>query len=159
MVQAYQFLKKYGVTIGFASGGVLSVLAFLILIFGLPANADAKQLYEESAFNFGLFVTYFLFFIAIIVALVFPTIYMAKNFKESTKLLISLGVVLVIAVISYVLASGATTADIAKGVAASKMTEGNIKMTEGILYLGYLLFFAAIGAVIFSFVRPMLAKK
>jgi hypothetical protein len=159
MVKAYQFLKKYGVTIGFASGSFLSIVAFLILILGLPTGVDNKALYEESAFNFGLFVTYILLISAIAVALIFPAIYTAQNFKESTKMLISIVVLLVIGIISYALASGAVTPDIAKGVASMKMTEGNIKLTEGILYLGYLLFFAAIGAVIFSFVRPMLAKK
>jgi hypothetical protein len=159
MVKAYQFLKKHGVTIGFSVGGVLSILAFLMIIVGLPKGLDTKAMYDQSAFNFGLFVTYFLFFTATIVALVFPTIYLAKNFKESTKLLISLGILVVIAIISYVMASGATTPDIAKAVATSKLTEGNLKMTETILYLGYLLFFAALGAVLFSFIRPMLAKK
>jgi hypothetical protein len=159
MVKAYQFLKKYGVTIGFSVGGVLSVMAFMMIIVGLPKGLDAKAMYEESAFNFGLFVTYFLFITATVASLVFPTIYLAKNFKESTKLLISLGILVVIAIVSYVMASGATTPDIAKAVATSKLTPGNLKMTETVLYLGYLLFFVALGAVLFSFVRPMLAKK
>ena len=159
MVKAYQFLKKHGVTIGFSVGGVLSVLSFLIIIFGLPKGLDAKAMYEESAFNFGLFVTYFLFFVATIAAMIFPTIYLAKNFKESTKLLISLGILVVIAIISYVMASAESTPDIAKAVATMKLSPSNLKVTETVLYLGYLLFFAALGAIIFSFVRPIFAKK
>ena len=159
MVKAYQFLKKHGVALGFAFGGLLSLLSFLILIFGLPTNADMKELYEQSAFDFGLYATYILLLVSIVVAFAFPAVYMAKNFKESISLLISVGILLAIGIGSYVIASGTITPDIAKGAAAMSMTEGNVRLTEGILYFGYLLFFASLGAVIFSFVRPMLAKK
>lgn len=159
MVKAYQFLKKHGVTIGFSTGGALSVLAFMIIIFGLPSGLGTKELYEQSAFNFGLFVTYALFFVASLAAVIFPIIYLAQNFKESTKLLISLGLLVVVAIVAYVMASGETSADIAKAVAVSKMTPSNLKTTEMILYLGYILFFIALGSVLFSFIRPMIAKK
>ncbi len=159
MVKAYQFLKKHGVTIGFGAGGVLAILSILFIILGLGKEASNTELYASSAFNFGLFITYILFFAAVIVSLVFPSVYLAQNIKESTKLLISLGLLIVIFIISYAMASGAVTPNIAKAVATAKMGDGSLKFTETILFLGYALFFIAIGAVVFGFVRPMIAKK
>jgi hypothetical protein len=158
MVKLYQFLKVHGVLIGFSVGGVLSVLSFLVIIMGLEKNLTNKEMYDVSAFDFGLFVNYILLFVSVIVAAVFPIIYLAKNFKESIKMLIGMGVVILIGIVAYVMASGTITPDIAKGAAQMKMTEGNVKLTETFLYLGYWLFFASLGAVVFSVVRPLFAK-
>jgi len=159
MVKAYQFLKKYGVALGFSIGGVLSLLSLLVIIFGLGKEQSNTELYASSAFDFGLFVSYFLMFATTGAAIAFPLIYLVQNFKESTKLLISLGLLVVIFFISYAMASDAVTPDIAKSYATMKMTPGNVKFTETILYLGYILFFTALGAVVFGFVRPLIARK
>lgn len=159
MVKAYQFLKKYGVALGFSVGGVLSVLSLLVIVMGLGKEATNAELYESSAFDFGLFVTYFLTLASTLAALAFPVLYLIQNFKESTKLLISLGLLVVIFFVSYLMASDAVTPDIAKAYATMKMTPGNVKFTETILYLGYILFFASLGAVVFGFVRPLIARK
>lgn len=159
MVQAYQFLKKHGVLIGFTAGGLLSVLSFAVIILGLDKNLTNKELYDVGVFDFGLWVNYLLFFISVAVAMIFPLIYLVQNFKESTKFLATLGAGILLSVVAYSVASGEITPDFAKSAAQMKMTNGNVKFTEAALFLGYWLFFAALASVVFAIVRPMFSKK
>ncbi|MGH1337478.1 MAG: hypothetical protein ACRBFS_15245 [Aureispira sp.] len=102
MTGAYQFLKKYGVAIGFGIGAILAVLTFVIIAASYPdINPSKEELYEMSSFNFGIYATYVLIGLACILVLVFTIIYVARNPKESLKGIIAFAILLVLFGITY----------------------------------------------------------
>lgn len=157
MVKLYQFLKKYGVAISFGTGTVLVILTYAIIMGGFPAgNPTNKELYSTGVFDFGLFSTYFLTFVCILASLIFPIIYMAKNFKESIKAIIGLALIVVLFLVSYLIGNSTIPPDVIKGIETGKlpaMTEGQMKLVDGSIILSYIMLFLSIGAIIFANIR------
>ncbi|GIV34689.1 MAG: hypothetical protein KatS3mg031_2224 [Chitinophagales bacterium] len=56
--------------------------------------------------DIGLYLAYALLIIAMLSAVLFPAVYMLRHLEEARKVLIGIGVIIVIAVISYFTASG-----------------------------------------------------
>lgn len=113
MTGAYQFLKKYGVAIGFTTGTVLCLIMYAIIIGGYPEfNPTEKELYGSSIFDFGLYTTYFLIVLGVVLVAIFSLIYVAKNPKDSVKGLIGFGVILVLFFITYSMGDGTLTTEL-----------------------------------------------
>jgi hypothetical protein len=113
MTGVYQFLKKYGVAIGFGTGTVLSILMYVIIVTGYPPfNPSNEELYKLLIFDFGLYTSYILILIAVILVASFSGLYVAKNAKESIKGLVSFGIIVLLFIVTYSMGDGALTAEI-----------------------------------------------
>jgi len=145
MVKLYQFLKKYGVAIGFGLGTILVALMYVLIISNYPeGNPTSKELGNNHSdiFNFGIYISYFLIFLATAVSLIFPIGYLAMNIKESIKVLIGIAAVLVVFFIAYSIGSGEISGEIVESIAKCKvlpMTEGEMKLAEGLMFMGYIM--------------------
>lgn len=157
MVKLYQLLKKYGVALSFGVGAVIVLLTYVVIMGGYPAgNPTNKELYDTGIFDLGLYASYFLLIVGIAVSLLFPTVYMAKNFKQSRKGVIGLAVIVVLFVVSYLIGNSTIPAEVAKGIEIGKlpaMTEGQMKLVDGSIIMGYIMMILGIGAIIFANIR------
>lgn len=182
MTGAYQFLKKYGVALGFGTGAVLAVLTYVFILVGYPEiNPSKEELYEMSNFNFGLYITYALIAVACLLVAVFSLIYVAKNPKDSVKGLIGFGVIVVLYFITYSMGDGAMTAELAKSdpslmpmetkeIAGRMLTvpvvfeEGvtqssGLQTADGLIKFGYIMMLLAIVAMAFAAVRDLVKQS
>ncbi|MCH2023453.1 MAG: hypothetical protein MK207_13335 [Saprospiraceae bacterium] len=155
MTGAYQFLKKYGVAIGFGLGTILCLLMYVIILSGYPEfNPTEKELYELSIFDFGLFTTYFLVCLAIILVVAFSGMYVARNPKESVKGLIAFGVLLVLFFISYSMGDGSLTTELVNS--DPTLLALDVKFEEGVTQSSGLRF--ADGMIKFGYIMMLLAS-
>ena len=172
MVGAYQFLKKYGVAIGFGLGAVLAILTFLIILGGYPdGNPDITELNKNHSdlFNFGLYATYFLLIVAIAAAIIAPAIYMAMNPKDSMKVLIGVGVMIVLYFITNAMGDGTVTVEMFKSdeslltaeqtanFVPGETTSSAVQRADGLIILGYIMMIVAsilaVGAGVRDFIK------
>lgn len=170
MTGVYQFLKKYGVAIGFGAGAVLTILSYSIILLGLPEfTPSGKDLYELKIFDFALFTSYFLIFAAIILVLVFTIMYTAKNPKESVKGLIGFGILFGLFVLTYFMGDGALTAELVNSDHSLlpeniKLEEGvtqssSLQFADGLIKFSYVLMLSAFGAMAFALGRDMIKQS
>lgn len=182
MTGAYQFLKKYGVAVGFGTGTVLAILTYVIILAGYPEiNPGREELYEMGSFDFGLYTTYALIIVACLLVAVFSLIYVAKNPKDSVKGLIGFGVIVVLFFITYSMGDGALTAELAKSdplllPMESKMIgdrtvsvpvifeEGvtqssGLQIADGLIKFGYIMMLLAMVAMTFAAVRDLVKQS
>ncbi len=158
MTGAYQFLKKYGVAIGFGVGALLSVLMYVIILSGFPEfSPTKKELYGTAIFDFGIYVTYILIFIAIVLVIIFPAIYAAQNPKESLKGLIGFLVVLVLFFVTYAMGDGFLTEELVNSdqsllpkengvpvmLVEGETYSSGLQMADGLIKFGYIMLLLA----------------
>jgi len=143
MKAAYQFMKKYGVSIGFALGTVLSLLVIIIIIWKFPANATNDVLYESTIFNPALNVSLALILLGGLAAIVGPIIYTALNFSESIKVLVGILVVILLGVVSVFMGATPSQEQLVffQGVDNRDLTAKDIAFVDGLLiYTGVMIF-------------------
>lgn len=182
MTGAYQFLKKYGVAISFGTGTVLAILTYAIILGGFPEfNPGKKEMYDLSIFNFGLYTTYGLIFLACLLVIVFSIVNVIKNPKGSVKGVIGFGVLLVIFFITYSMGDGLLTEALAKsdprlipietrevgdvmvkmpvalqeGVTASS----ELKTADGLIKFSYVMMLIALVAMVFAALRDLVKQS
>lgn len=162
MTGMYQFLKKYGVAIGFGTGAVLSILTFAIILLGYPeGNPTAKELIanpdHSGIFDFGIYITYVLLGIACLVSIIFPVIYMAMNPKDSVKGFAAFAVILVLYFITQAMGDGTLSTELATSheyllkdsdgnvqtFVAGKTQSPALKSADGLIIFGYIMLGAA----------------
>ncbi|MCP4438333.1 MAG: hypothetical protein GY810_05255 [Aureispira sp.] len=171
MIGAYQFLKKYGVAIGFGLGAVLAILTFAIILGGYPdGNPNIEELNKNHSdlFNFGLYAAYFLLIVAIAVTIIAPVIYMAMNPKDSVKILIGVGVMIVLYFITNAMGDGTVTVEMFKSddslltaeqVANFKVGETQtsaVKFADGLILFGYVMMIVAFVLVLAAAIRDFI---
>lgn len=174
MVGAYQFLKKYGVAIGFGLGAVLAILTWVIILGQYPqGNPTLEELNKNHSdlFNFGLVATYGLLFLAIGASVIFPIIYMAMNPKDSVKMLIGVGVIIVIYFITNAMGDGTMTADLLKSdeslITAEQLANfkpgvtqsSSVKFADGLILWGYVMLILASLLVVAAGVRDFIKQS
>jgi len=103
---------------------------------------------ENSLINIGLIISYILFGVTLLAALILPLIYFFKNFnfKKSKNSFIALAVLIVIAIISFAMSSGEAgsfTEDF--GISSNLF-----RMIGGSLVTTYIMFFITIIVAIAS---------
>ena len=143
MKAAYQFLKKYVVTIGFALGTVLSILVILFIIGGFPAGATMEDLYGTTIFNPAINVSLFLILVGALAAVVGPIIYTALNFSESVKALVGIVVVIILGIVSILMGATPSQEQLVffQGVDNQHLTAKDIAFVDGLLiYTGIMIF-------------------
>jgi hypothetical protein len=170
MVGAYQFLKKYGVALGFGFGAVLSVLTWMIIVIGYPDfNPTEEELYGLGIFDFGLYTTYLLLIVGSIVAAVFPIIYVAKHPKESMKGLVALAVLVVLFVITNLLGDGTLTLEMIKSdetlmpigemFLVGQTQSSAVGFADGLIKFSYIMMLLSIGAIMFAVIRDFVKQQ
>lgn len=170
MTGAYQFLKKYGVAIGFGAGTIITILSYVIILSGFPEfNPSEKELYDLGIFDFALYSTYFLMFVAILLVAGFTLAYTIKNPKDSVKGLIAFGVLAALFLITYMMGDGTLTADLVNSdpsllPASSKLEEGvtqssDLQFVDGLIKFSYILMLGAGGSMLFAMGRDMMKQS
>ncbi|WMX14351.1 MULTISPECIES: hypothetical protein [unclassified Aureispira] len=182
MTGAYQFLKKYGVAIGFGTGTILAVLTYAIILGGFPEfTPSKKELYNLGIFNFGLYTTYALIIVACALVVLFSIINVAKNPKGSIKGVAGFAVLVVIFFITYSMGDGLLTEQLAKsdpmlipmetkqvGNTMVKMpvalqegvtTSPELKTADGLIKFSYVMMLLAIVAMIFAALRDLVKQS
>jgi hypothetical protein len=106
--------------------------------------------------NIGLVLTYLMIGGAAIAAIAFPVMFLAKNPAKAKSTLLGVGVLLLITLISFLIASG----DVMNFPGAEKfgMTEASTKRVGTGLIVFYILSFGAIGAVLYSELGKLFKK-
>jgi hypothetical protein len=93
MTGLYQFLKKYGVGIGFGVGTLLAFLTYLFILIGFPEGQPTKkELYEYNIFDFGIISSQWLVYIAVFLVLVFFIKQAVEDPQGSIKPLAGIGI-------------------------------------------------------------------
>jgi hypothetical protein len=170
MTGAYQFLKKYGVSIGFSIGTVLCIVMYAIIIGGYPDfNPTEKELYGTSIFDFGIFTTYFLIFLAVILVAIFSLLYVIKNPKESVKGLIGFSVIVVLFFLTYSMGDGSLTTELVNSDPTLlpldvKFEEGltqsaGVKFADGMIKFGYVMMILSIVSMLLALGRDFIKQS
>ncbi len=170
MTGAYQFLKKYGVAIGFSTGTVLCILMYAIILGGYPDfNPSEKELYGTSIFDFGLYTTYILIVIGILLIAVFSLLYVAKNPKDSVKGIAGFGVIIVLFIITNSMGDGSLTTELVNSDPTLlpmdvKFEEGvtqssGVKFADGMIKFGYIMMLLASLAMMLAAVRDFIKQS
>jgi len=123
---------------------ILSIALYVVM--GLSVLFLILLYFEATDVGLLIYWTYLLLIIAAALAVVFPAVFMIRNPKGTKKVLISIGVLALIFLISYLVASNEVLPGYEKygiGPAASKNVEMGLIAT-------YLFGFGAIGAIIYS---------
>ena len=95
--------------------------------------------------NFGLPLAYVALGIATLVAIVFPVMQMATDFKKAKSALVGIGILVAIFLLSYVLADNQPLT-----TNYETMEGGQMKLIEAGLYLVYMLFAASLIAIVYA---------
>lgn len=171
MIGAYQFLKKNGVAIGFGLGTVLAILTFVVILVGYPeGNPNIEELNKNHSnlFDFGLYAAYFLLIVAIAITLIAPIIYMAMNPKDSVKILIGIGIMVVLYFITHAMGDGTVTVEMFKSddslLTAEQIANyqpgetqaSSVKFADGLILLGYVMMIVSFILVVVAAIRDFI---
>lgn len=170
MTGVYQFLKKYGVAIGFGVGTVITALSYIIILTGFPEfNPSEKELYDLGIFNFALYSAYFLIFVAMLLVVIFTVIYTIKNPKDSVKGLVAFGILFVLFIITNMMGDGVLTGEIVNSdpsllPASVKLEEGitqssSLQFVDGLIKFSYVLMLLAGGSMLVAMGRDMVKQS
>jgi hypothetical protein len=161
MLQAYRFFIKKGFTTFGLIGVVLSfkILVYMVVaVSNVPSYATLK---EQSmaymplfAFDFSLYITYFLFFASILVTAVMAAMTMSHS-KSSKASLITFGGTAVLLIICILIGSnGYSSLQLDK----MKISGTTVKWIDGSLIATYIIFFGSIIALVGSEVYSSIKK-
>jgi hypothetical protein len=161
MKAAYQFLKKYGVSIGFTLGTVLSIIVILFIIGGFPTGATKEKLYETTIFNPAINVCLFLILVGTFAAFVGPIIYTSLNFKESVKTLVSIVVVITLGIVSIFMGATPSQEQLVffQGVDNQHLTSKDIAFIDGLLIYTGIMIFLTLCSLVFMGVRGFIKQR
>ena len=170
MVDAYQFLKKYGVGIGFGLGAVLSILTYVFILGGYPDNNPTEeQLYVTSIFDFGILSAKYLVYLGVLLMLGFFVKDVVQDPKGSTKPLIMLGVLLVIYFVTQAMGDGTLTLDMLNSDASllpagEKFEAGvtqsvDVKFADGLIHFGSIMVNGAWIILFLSVIYGMIKQR
>ena len=140
----YNFLLKHGQTLSFGIGAAIALIFVLIAFGGVSGLGDSptnEELYPTSYFDFGLYGAYFLTAVAALAALVFPLVQSAQNPKQAIRGLISFGIIALIFIVAYSMASS----DMTPAMKTFGLSTGIGKFIGGAITTSIIL---AVGAVI-----------
>ena len=155
----YAFLNKYGQALAFGVG-VLVVLIFMVSIFTAP-EAEITALTSESAgdekyatgvFDFGLYASGLLIFLAFLAAILFGLVQVASNPKGSLKGIIGALLLIVICFVCYSVANN----DISQESAAIQNSIAKFEGDQGVDFTGGTLKFIS-GSIIAAVVLIILS--
>lgn len=159
----YPFLTKYGQTLAFGLGLLMTVVFLLIVIPNSGEVADpanpGKFNYDTKIFNFGLVGSILLTAAAIIFMVVFGVFQMFSDLKRSRKGLIGLFGLVVICLICYFTADVSKSASVQEAISkfeeANKTTlsDNNFRLISGSIVISGVLLGAAALAFLVSEVR------
>ena len=138
----YQFLNKYGQSLAFGLGVIITVI-FLAIIFSDPSTANLatmtpEEKFETSMFDFGLSISIGLTVLTVLAMVIFGVWQIISAPKASLKGIIGLGVVLVLMFIAYSMAAGepdhptiVTAVDKFESSQGVELTSGQLKFIGG----------------------------
>jgi steroid 5-alpha reductase family enzyme len=98
--------------------------------------------------NYGIIIAYILLAVAVLTAVVFPIIQLAKNPKGAKGALVGIGALVVVVAISFVLSSDDNPSKI-------EITAEAAKQVDTGLFAFYILAIVAVGALVYSEVAKL----
>lgn len=181
MTGAYQFLKKYGVAIGFGTGAILAVLTFVIITASYPdINPSKEELYQMSSFNFGIYATYVLIVLACLFVLLFTIVYVIRNPKQSIKGIAAFVILLILFGVTYSMGDSYLTEEIINSDATllpveEKIVDGktltvpvvfkegetqspSLQLADGLIKYGYIMLILAVVAMTIGMLRDLIKQ-
>jgi hypothetical protein len=99
-----------------------------------------------NAISWGLYISYIIFGVAVLAAIVLPLINTVKNPSSLIKSGIGVGILVVVFIVSYVIADSELSA-IGRGLG---VTESSVKWIGAGLIMFYIALFVAIGGLLYS---------
>ena len=155
MTGLYQFLKKYGVGIGFGVGTLLAFLTYLFILIGFPEGQPTKkELYEYNIFDFGIISSQWLVYIAVFLVLVFFIKQAVEDPQGSIKPLAGIGILVVVYFITQGMSDGVLTLDMVRSNSdlipegevfeAGVTTSEDVAFSDGLIKFGYFMLGTAI---------------
>lgn len=132
---------------------VTSLLSSIaIVMFAILFDGSNNSGFTGFVFDFSLVITYIFLFTSIFFAILFPIIYMFKNFKNAKKILIGIVAFAILFLIVYALSPAE------QGPFYDKMNVSPIlsKFIGSGLYLTYIFFAGTIIAFIYTFIAQRL---
>lgn len=152
----YKFLIKKGTTIAFAVGGLVTLITCIFIFAGVdafnsvPTDRQANSV-EGDIFMVGIYLTFGLLMLAVVVTVVMSLLGLAKDPKAAKQGLIAFTLVLVVFIIFYVLADANGTGSLAHTIEINNISPSISKMiTAGLQMALILTVGAGIVAVIFE---------
>ena len=137
---------------------ILIALSVIGLILWVMIARESEVTIGNGSMNFMFIITFILFLIAVAFSLFFGLKNVFSTPEGLKRTLIGVGGLVLIAIISYVAASG-TDVDLAamnkKGLEA---TEGTVKMIGASLNMFFILTIIAVGAMVVPGIKKMLNK-
>ncbi len=170
MVGAYQFLKKYGVMIGFSVGAVISALTYMIIIGGYPDTEPTKQeLYQLDIFDFGIVSAEWLVYTGVLLILIFFVKQVIEDPKGSVKPLVGFVVIIALYFITQAMGDGTLTLDMVNGddtlLAPGEIFEEgvsqseDVKFSDGFIKFGYVMLGGAIMSWILGAIYGIIKQR
>lgn len=161
MKAAYQFMKKFGVTIGFSLGAFLSVLVILIIVSRFPEGATLEELYKSSIFNPAINISFVLIIIAFLAAIVGPSIYTLLNFKDSVKFLIALVAMIILYLVSRLMGAVPNQQELVffQGVDNQQLLASDVAFVDGLLLFTGIMIFLTLASLVFMVVWGLLKQR
>ncbi len=159
----YPFLTKYGQTLAFGLGLLVTIIFLVIVIPNSGEVADpanpGKFNYDTNIFDFGIKGSVFLTVIAVLAMLVFGVLQILSDPKRSRKSLIGVLVLAAVCVACYFLADVSKSASVQEAISkfeeANKttLTDSNFRLISGSIVISGVLLGAAALAFLVSEVR------
>ena len=150
----YKLLTKNGQLFAFGLGILLVVITLVSILTGIGDDFDglerAKQ-FESTAFNFGLYVSFALIVLTVIIMVAFGLMQVFGNLKGSMVGLIGLGVIAVLFFVTKSMASPTLSEAIADKFPA--VTDGISTTISGAITTTLILLAVAVAAFILSEIR------
>ncbi len=143
----------------------ISIVLLVYFMFNMGAmdadwTANNKHIGDNAAYaSLSTFLTwaYILSGIALLLALVLPLINMIKNPQNLKKMLINVGLIVVVFVIAFLLASGDPLPSISKTV--TEASSQSIKTIDTGLIVTYILIAVSFGAIIWGALRNTIKNR
>ncbi|SMC34688.1 hypothetical protein [Cellulophaga tyrosinoxydans] len=137
---------------------ILIALSVLGLILWVMLAKEAEVTVGNGAMNFMFIITFILLAISVFASLFFGLKNVFATPEGLKRTLIGVGGLLLIAIISYVAASGTDVDLVAMNKKGLEATEGTVKMIGASLNMFFILTIVAIGAMVVPGIKKMFNK-
>ena len=148
-------IKKIAKIASFVILAIAVIYGALLIANGGMYKSATPEALNSSLLNSALIITYIVFGIAVVSALIFPLIRMASSPKNALKGLIGVVVIFIVGFISYSLSSNELTPELLEKL---QTTESTSVWTGAGLILLYIVGFFSLAAAVFLVIRGSISK-
>ena len=137
---------------------ILIALSVIGLVLWIMIAKEPEVTVGNGSMNFMFIITFILLAIAVLASLFFGLKNVFSTPEGLKRTLLGIGVLIVIAIISYVAASGTDVDLVAMNKKGLEATEGTVKMIGAGLNMFFILTIIAVGAMVVPGIKKMFNK-